>query len=193
MDVIPAGPADRFPLLFAPQRWEWAGLDAQFSTTLPPEPLVQSIHVVGFVGDEVAVCRDHRDVWFLPGGTREPGESVLAAVDREIAEEAGARRVGPLRWFGAHHCVSDRPAPYRPHLPHPNKAWLWCFTDVVVDGVPSNPPGGEQVEEVRVVPVAQARELLRTDGDWYPELLDLAGEIRRAEVAGDLTGGGQPA
>ncbi|GAA5007586.1 NUDIX hydrolase [Actinopolymorpha pittospori] len=179
MEEKPATPAERFPLLHTPQRWEWGGLDARFSTTLPPEPLVQSIHVVGFVGTEIAVCRAKRD-WFLPGGTREPGETVLQTVDREIAEEAGARRVGPLHWIGAHYCLDDGPEPYRPHLPHPEKAWLWCVTDVVVDATPSNPPDGEQVEEVRVVPLPEARTLLRDNEEWYPELLDLAWEIRAA-------------
>jgi 8-oxo-dGTP diphosphatase len=172
--------AERFPVLHAPQRWEWGRLDAQFSTTLPPDPLVQSIHVVGFIGDTVVVCR-HADEWFLPGGTREPDEAVEQTVDRELAEEAGARRVGPLIWIGAHHCVADGTEPYRPHLPHPEKAWLWCVTDLVLDSTPTNPPDGEQVEEVRAAPVAEAQDLLAGNEPWYVELLTLAAEIRAAD------------
>jgi 8-oxo-dGTP diphosphatase len=181
MESTPSDPtqlADRYPKLHAPQYWDWGGLDALFSTQLPPDDLVQSIHIVGFVGDSVVVCRHREDDWFLPGGTREPNEAVEQTVDREIAEEAGARRVGPLVWFGAHHCVSRRPEPYRPHLPHPEKAWLWCLTDVVVDSVPSNPPDGEQVDEVRTAPIEEAKRLLRPHEEWYAELIDLAVEIR---------------
>ncbi len=174
----------RFPTLHAPQYWEWADLDAQFSTRLPPEELVQSIHIVGFVGDDIVVCRHREDDWFLPGGTREPDEPVEQTVDREIAEEAGARRVGPLVWFGAHHCLSRQSEPYRPHLPHPQKAWLWCLTDVVVDSVPTNPPDGEQVEEVRSASVEQAQALLRRHEEWYAELLTLAVEIRAGLKSG---------
>ncbi|WP_040423017.1 NUDIX hydrolase [Actinopolymorpha alba] len=179
----PTSLAVRFPALHAPQRWQWGHMDARFSTTLPPADLVQSIHVVGFVGEAITVCRGDTGEWFLPGGTREPDESVEQAVDREIAEEAGARRVGPLRWFGAHYCVSDQPKPYRPHLPHPEKAWLWCFTDVVLDSTPTNPPDGEQVEEVRAVPLAEAQLLLATNEAWYTELVALAWELRTGAPA----------
>jgi 8-oxo-dGTP diphosphatase len=178
----------RFPKLHAPQYWEWGGLDAQFSTELPPDELVQSIHIVGFIGDDIVVCRHRQDDWFLPGGTREPDEAVHQTVDREIAEEAGARRVGPLVWFGAHHCVSRRGGPYRPHLPHPEKAWLWGFTDVVVDSVPTNPPDGEQVEEVRSAPLAEAQALLRRNEEWYVDLLTLAVEIRAGHEHGHKHG-----
>ena len=155
-------------------------MDAQFSTEPPADELVTNVHVVGFLGERVVLCRDERDVWFLPGGTREPGESVEDCAARELVEEAGARLTGPLRWIGAHHCVSDRAEPYRPHQPHPEKAWLWCFADVELHTAPTLPPDGEQVVEVRAVDVARARELLLTDGDWYPELLTLAVELRSA-------------
>ena len=184
MESSTSSPSERFPILHAPQHWAWADLDARFSTRLPPDHLVQSIHIVGFVGDRITVCRSHDGEWFLPGGTREPGESVEQAVDREIAEEAGAHRVGPLHWFGAHHCVSRGSAPYRPHLPHPEKAWLWCLTDVVLDSVPTNPPDGEQVVEVRAVPFEEAQALLRTNEEWFPDLLSLATDVRTRQVAG---------
>ncbi|MEV4129315.1 NUDIX domain-containing protein [Nocardia sp. NPDC049707] len=43
-------------------------------------------------GDRLLVAREHGKQWaFLPGGHIEPGESVEAALVREIAEELGAR------------------------------------------------------------------------------------------------------
>ena len=169
--------ADRFPLLYARQRWEWAGIDAVFSTDLPADELVTNVHVVGFVGQHIVVCRDSRGIWLLPGGTREDGESIQDCAVRELEEEAGARLAGPLRWIGAHHCVSDLPGPYRPYQPHPNKAWLWCSAAVFVDSVPTCPPGAEQILEVRAVDLAEAQRLLVTDADWLPELIGLAVEL----------------
>jgi 8-oxo-dGTP diphosphatase len=176
--------ATRYPRLFATQRWEWAGIDAKFSTTHPSADLVTNVHVVGFIGERIVVCRDARGFWFLPGGTREPAESVERCADRELLEEAGARLAGPLQWLGAHHCVSDRPAPFRSHQPHPEKAWLWATADVVLCCEPTNPADGEQVLEVRAVEAAEAQRLLTSDADWYPELVALAVQARSAAGRG---------
>jgi 8-oxo-dGTP diphosphatase len=176
---------DRFPLLCAPQRWEWGGIDAAFSTDLPADNLVTNVHVVGFVGEQIVVCRDSRGVWLLPGGTREEGETVQDCVVRELREEAGARLAGPLRWIGAHHCVSDRPAPYRPHQLHPDNAWLWCAADVILDSAPACPPDAEQILEVRAVDKTEAQRLLLTDAEWLPELIELAIETRLPAHAGE--------
>lgn len=175
-----ASPDDRYPLLFAPERWEWAGVDVRFGVTPPEDRLVTNVHVVGFAGDKVVLCRDGRDVWFLPGGTREPDETVAECAARELREEAGAVLLGPLHVIGAHHAVSDRPAPYRPHQPHPEMAWLWCYAEVSVDGLPANPEDGETVLEVRAFDLDEACRRLLTDGPWYPELVTLAAEQRAA-------------
>ncbi|WP_405137372.1 NUDIX hydrolase [Nocardia sp. NBC_01388] len=171
--------ADRYPLLHTPARWEWGGLDVQFSTELPADELVTNIHVICFVGDRIVLCRDDRDVWIVPGGTREASESVLECVIRELREEAGAELAGPMQWIGAHHAVTDRPAPYRPWQPHPRKAWLWCTADVVLTGSPANPVDAEQILEVRALSLAEAVDLAATDGAHMPELLTLAAELHR--------------
>lgn len=167
-------------MLQAPQQWSWAKMDVQFSIELPLDELVQSVHVVGFVGDDIVICRDSRpDVWFLPGGTREPGESLGNCLTRELREEAGARLTSPFQPLGAHVGTSTAAKPFRPHLPYPRSGWLWGCADVVVDSEPTNPADGEQVIEVRVVEPAEAQRLLVSDGDWFAELIDLALDQRR--------------
>ncbi|MCX4749851.1 NUDIX hydrolase [Kitasatospora sp. NBC_01287] len=172
-------PEDRYPALFAPQRWEWGGIDAQFAVEMPPDELITNIHLIGFAGDLVVLCRDARGHWFLPGGTREPGESVGDCLARELREEAGARLLGEPVWLGAHRAVTDRPTPYRPWQPHPLKAWLWGHAEVLVDSEPTNPADGEQVVEVRAVPVGEAGALLSRGRErWWAELIELAAAHR---------------
>ncbi|MFG2904368.1 NUDIX hydrolase [Kitasatospora sp. NPDC048286] len=169
-----------FPALHAPQYWSWGRFDARFSTELPPDALVTNIHLVGFADDRVVLCRDDRDHWFLPGGTRERDESIASCLARELAEEAGARLLDEPRWLGAHRCRTEDPVPYRPWQPHPEKAWLWGWGEVVLDSAPTNPADGEQVVEVRAVPPAEAERLLLTGHDaWWGELVALAVELRR--------------
>ncbi|WP_100835636.1 NUDIX hydrolase [Kitasatospora fiedleri] len=171
--------ATRYPALHAPQRWEWGGIDAQFSTDLPPDELITNIHLVGFAEGRVVLCRDVRGHWFLPGGTREAAESVESCLERELREEAGARLLGPPTWIGHHLAVTDSPTPYRPWQPHPVKAWLWGWADVLVDSAPTNPDDGEQVVEVRPVTPDEALRLLGDHREpWWPELVALAVESR---------------
>lgn len=74
-------------------------------------------------GGKVVVCRSGQGWRFLPGGVREPGESLSGLALRELVEEAGAALKGELRYFAAHIAVSNRPKPFRPHLPHPRAYW----------------------------------------------------------------------
>ncbi|MFE2722290.1 NUDIX hydrolase [Kitasatospora sp. NPDC059327] len=177
--------AARFPALHAPQYWTWGRYDAQFSTAMPPDELITNIHLVGFADGLVVLCRDDRDHWFLPGGTRESGESIESCLVRELAEEAGARLLGEPSWLGAHRCVTDNPEPYRPWQPHPEKAWLWGWAEVSVDSAPTNPDDGEQVVEVRAMEPAEARRLLvRGHEEWWGELIGLAVELRGRSSTG---------
>ncbi|MEE1782544.1 NUDIX hydrolase [Streptomyces sp. SP17BM10] len=169
-----------FPALHAPQYWAWGRYDAQFSTELPPDGLVTNIHLVGFADGGVVLCRDDRDHWFLPGGTRERDESVADCLRRELEEEAGARLLGEPAWLGAHRCRTDDPTPYRPWQPHPEKAWLWGWADIALESAPTNPSDGEQVVEVRALPAAEAQRLLADSHEpWWGELIGLAVELRR--------------
>lgn len=172
-------PAERYPLLHRPDRWEWASTTMQFQIELPADRLVSSTHVVAFVGEQVILCRDHR-VWFLPGGTREPDESVADSLARELLEEAGARLLGDFHPIGAHVGISDADQPYRPHLPHPEKAWLWGWADAEIVGPPTFGDDAERIDEVGLFAVAEAAEKAVADAFWLGELITFAAERRAA-------------
>lgn len=172
--------ADRYPLLHQPDRWEWAKITMRFSSQLPDDDLVVSTHVVAFVDDEVLLCQDAESgVWFLPGGTREPGESVETSLDRELMEEAGARLLGRFRRLGAHVGVSEATGPYRPHLPYPRQAWLWGWADAEIVGPPTAPAEGEAISDVGHFPVAEAVRRANRTESWLGELVAFAAERRR--------------
>jgi 8-oxo-dGTP diphosphatase len=138
----------RFPELFAPGYWEWGQQDVQFSLAPPPAELVTNVHVVARCGGKLVISVTDLGWRVLPGGTREPGETVEENAARELVEEAGATLTGPLTWIGAHAARSRRAAPFHAHLPHPLGYWLWAAADVTITGPPSNPPDGETVVDV---------------------------------------------
>ncbi len=144
-------------------------------TAPPPANLVSNVNVVPFIGAHCLLVRmlhRGREVWDIPGGTLEPGETYLDAAHRELMEEAGARLL-TYKLFGAWHCWTSAPAPYRPHLPHPESYRVVGYGEVELVGSPTNPPDGEQVIEVACVSVEEAVRRLRTGCPDLPELADL--------------------
>jgi len=171
---------ERFPELFAPDHWAWGKLDVRYTTDVPPDELISNVHVIGRAEGGIVVCSNDLGWRFLPGGTREPDETVDQLVHRELIEEAGARLTGPLTWLGAHQAQHRNPAPYRPHLPHPISYWATVVADVVVDGQPTNPADGEQVVEVLVLPPDHA-------GTWLDAQADggmMGSQVRLAQAMG---------
>jgi len=174
---MPPELAALLPRLFEPTYIAYADADVRFTTAEPPPELIHRVHVVARTGDGVVVCRSEQGWRFLPGGRLEPGEEITHAVDRELREEAGARRVGALRVIGAHVADSRRPEPYRPHAPHPRMWWVYAVTDVVVDAEPANPPDGEHIVEVRVLPPAEAAAWLDVEDPISADVVRLAGAL----------------
>jgi 8-oxo-dGTP diphosphatase len=179
--VLGGQPVDRslYPALASEEYWPWGRLHVQFRLTETiPEAQVASVSLVAFEGDRVVLAQVDGRSWELPGGTREPGESVEQTARRELMEEAGAE-LHHFQPFGGWFCRSEDSEPYREHLPHPEfwRVVAWAETRRVAD-----PTGGDDAETITAVEsltVADAVARLATaDVPATAELVRLADELR---------------
>ncbi|MCW2794384.1 MAG: hydrolase [Nocardioides sp.] len=116
--------AARFPGLFGPVRVAYANASVHATTRVTGTDDLNRLHLVAVTEESrIVVCRSIQGWRFLPGGTREPGESPDALAERELREEAGCRLLSAPRLFVRQVAVSDNPEPFRPHLAHPVSSW----------------------------------------------------------------------
>ena len=106
--------------------WQWQGKDVPLHErtylcpTLPPDELISSARAILFRGDEVMVIRDHdNEPYIVPGGRREPGETVLETLHREVQEETGWSLVDTAV-LGFVHFQHLGPKPANYPYPYPN-------------------------------------------------------------------------
>lgn len=152
-----------FPHLFQAVAWGPVRCQFELCSALPPVREIGNVNVVPFVGDRVLLIQLVDGLWDIPGGTLEPGEGYMDTLQRELLEEAGARLL-TFQAFGAWHCHSLAPVPYRPHLPHPRFYRLVGHGQVELLGAPTNPVGDEQVTGVACVSVEEAGRRFCTAG-----------------------------
>jgi len=164
-----------FPALFATGYVDYADSQLGFTTGPVPDVLVARLHLVAVTAQRhVIVCRSIQGWRFLPGGTREEGESLLALARRELMEEAGARMTGDMEIFASHVADSLGAGPYRPHLPHPRAYWGYAVTEAEVVAPPTNPHGGEHVVEVMTCPPAHAADYIQEHDPLHADVVRLA-------------------
>jgi len=166
----------RVPRLFAPAGVDYANVDLGFTTGPFDDPLVSRLHLVAITNPgELIVCTTVQDWRFLPGGTREPEESLPELVVRELLEEAGAVPVDDeLILFGAHVADSRDPEPWRPHLAFPRALWAYGACRAEITGPPTCPPDGEQIVDVLTMPAEDAVEFMETTDQMMADAVRLA-------------------
>ncbi len=160
-----------YPALFAPVRWGVVRVSGFVVTaTIPDKAMIQSVNIVPFIGNRCVVVEEEDGRLTLPGGTRESDESLLATVQREAVEEAGAEldSIAPLGYWTCH---SERSTPWRVHLAHPDYLRLVLIADVRLIQPPTNPVDGEQIARVSVLEVGEAVSRFTAVGQ--AELADL--------------------
>jgi 8-oxo-dGTP diphosphatase len=168
--------AARFPQLFRRSRRPYANADLEFRLGTPSDEQVSRLHVVALDPDGlVVVCRSAEEWRFLPGGRREPGETLAELCRRELREEAGCAVIGvPGPVFAYQQATSREPEPYRAHFTHPVSAWAYAVARVEVTGPPTNPHDGESVVEVQRLPVDDASAWLRVHDPEHADVVLLA-------------------
>lgn len=115
------------------ERVDWSnGLSFRVTSYLSPEwpPLdtLISVRALVFQGERIMVVRHSEGIHLLPGGRREPNETLEETLYREIVEETGWAicTPSPLGFIRFHH-LTPKPPDYR--YPHPDFTQAVCIAE----------------------------------------------------------------
>lgn len=103
--------------------WWWGQmhvrLTSYLSDELPPRDLITSASTLLFRDDAVIVSRNRDDTHILPGGRREPGETLMQTLSREVMEETGWT-IRDVALLGFVHGRHETPKPENYPYPYPD-------------------------------------------------------------------------
>ena len=172
-----------YPVLFGTTQATWGPIDLRFELLrgeVDPDRIAR-VFVVPFIGPACVVVGFEHGDWGPAGGGLEPGESFRAALERELAEEAGGRLL-TYSPFAVLRCHSRAARRYRSHEPHADYDCLYGYGEVELVGPPHLLRDGTQrTVAVMVMPPKQAVWFLADNGRaWEADLYRLAAECRAA-------------
>ena len=170
----------RYPLLTGWHEVTWGSSKMRYAFELePPDPaLISNVRCAAFVGDRVVLIdTEEFGLSVFPGGTLEEGEDWRSALERELLEETGTRPVS-IEVIGRISFRSEAEEPYRAHLPFPDFHEVVTVAEVEVIGQPINPPGGEHVLSIEIVPPDEAIDRLSPVHPFDAQMLALVVESR---------------
>jgi len=115
----------------------------------PPEELIGNVYMIAEVNGLLLYVVQEDGRLQVPGGKKDPGETYLETIRREMIEEAGAE-LRTFNVFGGWHLHLRSEKPLKPHLPHPEMYMVvgWGQVDIVKS--PTNPEGSHKTSEVKL-------------------------------------------
>lgn len=103
------------------ERWDASTMRVgeHLGAALPPDQLITSVRAVVLYAGQVLVVQEPGREHILPGGRREPGETLEATLRREVLEETGWELGAPLL-LGFRHIRHLTPRPPQYRYPYPS-------------------------------------------------------------------------
>ncbi len=135
------------------------------SEAIPSLKYITSVRGIVFRGASVLVLRNRDSTHIMPGGRREPGETLEQTLRREVLEEAGWT-VSHIAVLGFRHLRHLAPRPLDYPFPYPDFAWIICMADAVDYRPDARVPDDYEadaslrpLEEVRTLDLTRAEQI----------------------------------
>ncbi|HRQ36613.1 MAG TPA: NUDIX hydrolase [Chloroflexota bacterium] len=134
------------------------------SRQLPPNEVLSSVRAILFRAAKVMVITDHEEEpYVVPGGRREPGESLETALRRELLEETGWH-VGQTAVLGFIHFHHLSPKPDGYPYPYPDFVQV-VYTAVAASYDPASMQPDFYVTAAQFHPIEEALALPLSPGE----------------------------
>lgn len=143
----------------------YEGIDWEFYPTekLPSREKLTATACIAVLDNTVALVRNSKRGWELPGGHWEKGETIEQAVIREVAEEACCQIKTP-RLFGVQRFIYSVPVK---QYPFP-EAYIAYYTADIEKLLQQSPKFQQEIHQTGLFSKSEAQQLLT---QWYQKQL----------------------